>query len=194
MNIFKKLSKARVELQNMELKMSGENKYSNYKYYELRDILPAINALGEKHGFITQFYISKNEGVEEATLRVIDSESETIEGLNFTCPTAEVEIGKKRDGTGGAEPIQNLGGKITYMRRYMLMTAFEIIESDEVEKINIDLKDSVEEKDEAKIRDCKNQKELSSVCNVLMKKYKKSLITPIYEEMRTKFIQNESEA
>jgi len=87
-----------------------------------------------------------------------------------------------------------LGAKITYMRRYMLMSAFEIVESDAVDKLAIDMKDAVEAKDEETIRACKNQKELSAVCNTLTKKYKQSLITPIYDEVKIKFAQNESEA
>ena len=141
-SIYQKLSEARVELQDRNIKKSGENKYSHFTYYELSDLLPAINEICALHGMLTTFNISspKNEmGIEEALLTVHDTES--ADQITFVSPTAEAYIGKKSDGSGGADPIQNLGGKITYMRRYMLMTAFEIVESDVV-----DSKEQVETK------------------------------------------------
>ena len=43
------MQKARVELQGMNLKKSGENKFAGFKYYELGDFLPAINKLMLDH-------------------------------------------------------------------------------------------------------------------------------------------------
>lgn len=198
MNIYEKLANARVELQEMKLKKSGKNQ--SISYYELGDFLPAINALGKKHGFITEFSIDTNARLdadekifqqgETAILRVRDIQ-EDKDGVNdcivFRSPTAEVDLPR-------GQKIQGLGAKITYMRRYMLMTAFEIVESDMVDRLAIDLKDSIDEEDEAKIRACKTQKELSAVCNALTNKYKQSLITPIYDEVKIKLAQSESEA
>lgn len=184
MNIYAKLQKARVELQQMQLKKSGKNQ--SISYYELGDFLPAINALGEKYGFTTLFNIREDENGELATLKILDTEAEQPISTVFICPTAEVELPR-------GQKIQGLGAKITYMRRYMLMTAFEIVESDMVDKLAIDLKDAISSEDEKKIRACKTQKELSAVCNTLTNKYKQSLITPIYDEMKIKFAQDESE-
>ena len=45
LNLFQKLQKARVELQEMNLKKSGQNKFAGFSYYELSDFLPAINII-----------------------------------------------------------------------------------------------------------------------------------------------------
>ena len=194
MNIHQKLQQARVDLQDMKLKKTGENKYSNYTYYELSDFLPAINAICNKLKLFTKFNIFVNKGKEIAVLEVrdIDKPEETI---SFTSETKDVEIGKKKDGSGGAEPIQNLGGKTTYMRRYLYMIAFEIVESDLVEKINKELEDQeLDAEDKAKIANAPTPKKLIKICSALKKKYKISLITPLYDEQKIKLEQEESKA
>lgn len=200
MNIFQKLQAARVELQEMELKKSGQNTYSKYKYYELGDFLPAINKLCEKHGLFTSFNLNQkindpmnadNMLAETASLIIYNSD-EPKEQLVFSSPTAEVEIGKKKDGTGGAEPIQNLGGKITYMRRYMLMTAFEMVESDIVEQVTRQITNEVSEDDFKLINDAETQKQLEDVYKELKKKYSLKVILPEFKRRKIE-IQQDSE-
>lgn len=131
--IYKKLQDVRCDLQKMGLKKSGKNSYSNFDYYELADFLPSVNELCSKHGLCTHFYIERKDVEEYAVLRIVDVEVPTDE-IQFTIPTAEVEIGKDKFGKGGAQPIQNLGGKITYCRRYLMLVAFEIVETDVVDR------------------------------------------------------------
>jgi len=183
MNIYQKLATARVELQDMKLKKTGKNQ--SMTYYELGDILPAVNGLCKKHDMITRLSIV-HDGLEKAILTVYNA-SEPKEKIDFVCPTAEAELPR-------GQKIQNLGAKITYLRRYMLMTAFEIVESDMVDKVNIDLIESVSEEDQKRIRDAKSIDSLTKVCGELKTKYKISLITPIYEEMKEKLNQKESKA
>jgi hypothetical protein len=116
-------------------------------------------------------------------LTVINA-SEPEEKIEFVSPTAEVEIGKKRDGTGGAEPIQNLGGKITYMRRYMLMTAFEMVESDIVEKIKREVSSEISEEDLKLIDEAETLKNLMEVYEELKKKYKLKVILPEFKRKK----------
>lgn len=189
MNIYQKLTEARVELQDLKLKKSGTNKYSNYNYYELGDFLPAINALCKKHKLFTKFNIVDDHGKEKAILTVLNSENPD-ERVDFVSPTAEVEIGKKKDGSGGAEPIQNLGGKTTYMRRYMLFTAFEMVESDMVDSINKDLTSELPDEEAEKIMKAKDFKELTDVCSTLKSKYKVELIKPLYDKRKEELDEN----
>jgi hypothetical protein len=183
MNLYQKLAKVRVELQNLKLKKSGKNTYSKYTYYELGDFLPAVNSLCEKHELVTKFNIISDKSAEKAILTVINA-SEPEEKIEFVSPTAEVEIGKKRDGTGGAEPIQNLGGKITYMRRYMLMTAFEMVESDLVEKIKKEVSSEINEEDLKLIDEAETLKGLTEVYEELKKKYKLKVILPEFKRKK----------
>lgn len=127
-----------------------------------------------------------NDGVEKAILTVYNA-PEPKEKIDFVCPTAEAQLPR-------GQAIQNLGAKITYLRRYMLMTAFEIVESDMVDKVNIDLTDEVSEEDQEKIRGAKNMDSLVKICGSLKTKYKMSLITPIYDEVKAKLEQKESKA
>lgn len=118
MNIYEKLQNMRVELQQKNIKKSGFNKYAGYHYFELADILPAINELQVKYKTFTRVWFDK----DQAKLTVINTEKldETIE---FISPLADLSL-------KGAHAIQNIGGVETYSRRYLYLIAFEIVEAD----------------------------------------------------------------
>jgi hypothetical protein len=194
MNIYQKLNEVRVELQGLKLKKSGRNDYSKYDYYELGDFLPAVNLLCKKYGIVTTLNILPLSDSEVAILKLINAE-EPSEVVEISSPTAEAHIGAKwKEGVqvGGADPIQNLGGKITYMRRYLLMTAFEMVESDVVDQTQRDLTESMAEEDVQKILKAKDEKELLEVCGGFNNKYRKSLIVPHYQK-RLEELKQESE-
>lgn len=117
-NIYTKLQDMRVALQGMNIKKTGKNKHMNYSYYELGDFMPPINQLMQEHGVcgIVSY------GKEAATLTLINSEKPE-EALVFSSPMADAKL-------SNAHPIQNLGAVETYQRRYLYMTAFEIVEAD----------------------------------------------------------------
>ena len=123
MNVYVKLSKIRLELQNKQLKKSGHNKYAGFKYYELGDILPSINELSEKYGILN--IISYNR--EDAVLEIIDTDNPESK-ITIKSPMSELTL-------KGAHPIQNLGAIETYQRRYLYLTAYEIVESDYLDAI-----------------------------------------------------------
>jgi len=118
MNIYEKLQKCRVDLQNSGLKKTGQNKFSGYDYFELEDFLPKVNEL---------FYVNKLCGIitfdkETAKLTIVDAEKPDS-SITFTSPMSEASL-------KGCHPIQNLGAIETYQRRYLYMMALEIVESD----------------------------------------------------------------
>lgn len=117
MNIYEKLQLCRVKLQDMKLKKSGENKFSGFKYYELKDFLPKINELFKEHGLFSNFSI-KNE---QAILEIIDKDDVTK--IEFVSPVAEANV-------KGCTAIQSLGAVHTYMKRYLYLNALEIVEDD----------------------------------------------------------------
>lgn len=187
MNIYQKLQTARVELQRMKLKMSGKNDYSRYSYYELSDLLPAINELCLKHDLFTRFIVIQDR--REKAILTLYNASQPTEKIDFIIPTAEVEIGKKKDGTGGAEPIQNLGGKTTYLRRYLMMIAFEVIESDLVEQIQRDIATEISEQDLKLIKTAADFQNLTKVCADLKQKYSAKLIVPHFNNRKVELEQ-----
>ena len=151
-NLYAKLNVVRVEL-SKSLEKSGKNNYSRYDYFQLKDFMPQALALCNEQGLFTKFWIDRekielpskkvtqylngeNQGeivteennfqyVEYAYVLVVDVESGAEE--LFKKETREVTL-------QASQPIQNLGGKNTYMKRYMYMDVFEINENDSVEE------------------------------------------------------------
>ena len=124
MNVFEKLQKARVELQNKGLNKSGNNKFAGYTYFELADFLPTINQLCLDLKLMTQTSFTS----DMATLKIRNAEKPE-EIVEFTSPMAAAQL-------KGCHEIQNLGAVETYQRRYLLVTAFEIVENDALDPLN----------------------------------------------------------
>ena len=115
--VHKKLMQARMFLQQMALKKSGHNKFAGYQYFELGDFLPQINEIFYGQGLCG--VISYDS--EYASLTITDVD----DGTNIVITSPMVEANLK-----GAHAIQNLGAVETYQRRYLWMTAMEIVEHD----------------------------------------------------------------
>lgn len=123
MNVYEKLQKCRVELQNTTLKKSGQNKFAGYTYFELGDFLPTINKLCLENKLLT---VTRFDS-EIATLEVINAEAPE-EKVVFTSPQGSAQL-------KGCHDIQNIGAVETYQRRYLMMIAFEIVEGDALDPI-----------------------------------------------------------
>jgi len=117
-NIYQKLANIRVALQESKLKKSGKNGFANFEYFTLDDFLPTLNNLMDKYQVFSNFSING----DVASLTFINSEKPQ-ELVTFTSPVAEAEI-------KGSTPIQCLGGVHTYLKRYLYLNAFEIVEGD----------------------------------------------------------------
>ena len=117
MGVHKKLMEARILLQQAPLKKSGHNKFAGYSYFELGDFLPTINQIFYKVGLcgVVSF------GKEVAQLCITDVEDNSV--ICITSPMAEANL-------KGCHPIQNLGAVETYTRRYLWVSAMEIVEHD----------------------------------------------------------------
>jgi hypothetical protein len=120
MSVYKKLMAARVKLQATELKKSGNNKFAGYNYFELGDFLPAIQQIFNEIGLCG--IVSYD--IEYARLCITDVEDGSA--ITITSPMAEAQL-------KGSHPIQNLGAVETYQRRYLWMTAMEIVEHDAID-------------------------------------------------------------
>ena len=154
-NLYAKLNVVRVEL-SKDLEKSGTNSYSKYNYFQLKDFMPRALELCNEQGLFTKFWIDK-EKIElpskKTTQHIFDDNGErkseiVNEENNFQyveyayvlvvdVESGEQELFKKetREVTlQASQPIQNLGGKSTYMKRYMYMDVFEINENDSVEE------------------------------------------------------------
>ena len=117
MNVFEKLNEARIRFQNANVKKSGKNNYAGYTYYELADILPAINKIAQE----LKFSCIVNFKPDLATLDFVDCENN--EKITFTSPMSSASL-------KGAMDVQNTGAVITYLKRYLYQNCFEIVEND----------------------------------------------------------------
>ena len=117
MGVHKKLMDARILLQQAPLKKSGHNKFAGYSYFELGDFLPTINQIFSRVGLCGVVSFDK----ELATLTITDTEDSTE--IKLTSPMADANL-------KGCHPIQNLGAVETYTRRYLWVSAMEIVEHD----------------------------------------------------------------
>jgi hypothetical protein len=117
MGVHKKLITARVQLQSESLKKSGHNKFAGYQYFELGDFLPQINAIFHSVGLCG--VISYDSEIASLTITDVDDGTSIV----ITSPMVEANL-------KGAHAIQNLGAVETYQRRYLWMTAMEIVEHD----------------------------------------------------------------
>ncbi len=120
MTVHRKLMEARIRLQSTELKKSGLNKFAGYTYFELGDFIPAIQQIFYDIGLcgIVSFK------ADYAELAIYDTEDGTM--VMITSPMADANL-------KGAHPIQNLGATESYQRRYLWMTAMEIVEHDVID-------------------------------------------------------------
>jgi hypothetical protein len=120
MSVYTKLMEARLTLQNTALTKSGHNKFAGYKYFELGDFIPAIQKIFahlELCGVISYTQ-------DMATLTIIDTEDNSKIEITSPMSTAALK---------GCHEVQNLGAVQTYIRRYLWVTAMEIVEHDAID-------------------------------------------------------------
>ncbi len=139
MSIYKKIQIVKQKLLDANLKKTGENKYASFKYYELADFTPTIISLCNEVGLFTKVTFTN----EMAILRIINSDKpDQVE--EYTSPMRSLVL-------KGCNEIQALGGVETYSRRYLYMTAFDIIENDMFDSESGKVENSKEKEPEKKI-------------------------------------------
>lgn len=115
--VHKKLMAARLKLQATKLNKSGHNKFAGYYYFELGDFLPTVQTIFAELGLCGVI----SYDTDKASLMIMDTE----DGSRMTIYSPMSEANLK-----GCHPVQNLGAVQTYIRRYLWVTAMEIVEHD----------------------------------------------------------------
>ena len=120
MSVHKKLMQARVKLQAIEMKKSGQNKFAGYSYFELGDFIPHVQTIFNDLGLcgVVSF------DTDHASLTITDVDDGKV--IVIHSPMAEANL-------KGAHPIQNLGAVLSYQRRYLWMAAMELVEGDAID-------------------------------------------------------------
>jgi hypothetical protein len=117
MKVYKKLIDARNMLQTKELTKSGHNKFAGYKYFELGDFLPTVQAIFQEVGLVD--VISFTPDYASMSLYDVEDGSHIL----FTSPMGSASL-------KGCHEVQNIGAVETYQRRYLYTTAMAIVEHD----------------------------------------------------------------
>jgi hypothetical protein len=120
MGVHSKLMEARLRLQAAELKKTGHNKFAGYNYFELGDFLPTAQQIFADLGLCGVVSFT----ADIATLTITDTdESPDAPSIVITSPMGSAAL-------KGCHEVQNVGAVETYQRRYLWVSAFEIVEHD----------------------------------------------------------------
>ncbi|EGT3919279.1 hypothetical protein ERM79_19205, partial [Clostridioides difficile] len=114
----------RVKFSKLNLKKSGENKFANFKYFELADFLPQATGLLEEAKLCPIVTFTN----EYATLTLINGENPS-EQIVFTSPMRDLQL-------KGSNELQALGGIETYQTRYLYIQLLNITENDSFDAVS----------------------------------------------------------
>ena len=120
-NVYGKLIEARKRFLDAGIKKTGVNRYAEYKYFTLDEIIPAKQEIFRDLGLADVISF----GPEVATLTIFNV-ADPLDHIVFTSQLAPDESIIKN-------PIQKVGAIQTYVRRYLYLLALDIIESDGIE-------------------------------------------------------------
>lgn len=139
-NIYQKIEYVKRQLSLRELKQSGHNDFAKFTYYELGDFLPSIIELCNEVGLFTKVSFEPSYSTE-TTITEDGTKTErnkkdgelailTIVNVDNTEEHIEYYSDVKNLQLKGTNDVQNYGGVQTYLRRYLYMNAFDIVQAD----------------------------------------------------------------
>ena len=123
-NIYERLLAARQDFLAANVKKSGVNRFAEFEYFELSDIVPVATQIFAKHRLIMTVSFGNDDAI--GYLVNIDNPSEMIP---FTSPMRTLDFSKIK----GMNALQGLGSEETYQRRYLYMVALDIVEQDTID-------------------------------------------------------------
>jgi hypothetical protein len=153
MSVYKKLMDARIVLHSKPLKKTGKNQTK--AYFELEDFLPQTMQAFHTVGLCGLVSFTP----ELASLTIVDVEDATF--IVITSPMGSAKL-------PNCHEVQNIGAVESYQRRYLWMTAMELVENDIVEAVSGN--DSLAQ-DLGDIANCPTVKALETLWNTLGKEY-----------------------
>jgi len=118
--LIKKIQAARDFIKKSNLKKAGKNDFSKYSYYTPEQINKLVYDAEKEAGLFHKFDLLRDENGLHGYLVIYDIE--TAETFQFTQATAIPDI-------KATVSTQQLGGAVTYTNRYLLMTAYDIVDN-----------------------------------------------------------------
>ena len=166
--IYERLAEARLLIAKKGMKKNGKNTFAGYTYFELADILPAVNEVNKECGIVSVF----NFNDKVAELEIIKA-SNPQEFITF-------KFAYSPDGASlkGCHKVQNDGAVQTYVKRYLYQNAYEIAEGD---AIDATMNPNEPARSAPKAAPKKDKKSFVEVINDLMKEHKDIVLYVIGE-------------
>ena len=128
--IHERMALIKSELGKTKIAKSGHNKFAGFKYHELQDFITHINELNVKHE-VNDFVLIDEENKRcSITLTSWDNAEDSY---TIVIPFREAQMLAKGGAPSMVDEIQRMGSTVTYNRRYLYMTAYNIQESDGVD-------------------------------------------------------------
>ena len=145
--LYGKLKQIKVELRKVISTKSGYNVHNKFKYYQLEDFLPQVLEAFSRYNIYNEYSIDTDlEIVEErtdfdgdgtphksVTKRPVEYAYLYLKNLDNADDEMVYRLKTAEASVYGAAAIQNLGAKITYMKRYVYMSLLDIVEPDAVD-------------------------------------------------------------
>jgi len=131
--IHAKMAEIKKRLAETKIKKSGYNKFAGFKYHELPDFLNEINKLNNEIKVNESIHIDK---AGDVCLLTLTNTENTDDYYTVSIPYSEAQMLASGGQPSKVDDIQRLGSTITYMRRYLYMTAYNIQENDVVDSLD----------------------------------------------------------
>lgn len=121
-NIYEKIMTARLQFLQSNPQKSGYNKFQNFKYFELMDIIPIATQICCNLGLYT--HINIDDGTAKMIVLNTENPHEIVEYVLSAPPVQQDKFNNM---------LQDVGRCETYIRRYLYMLFLDITENDTVD-------------------------------------------------------------
>lgn len=123
-NVFERLLDSRLDFLAANVKKSGVNRFAEFEYFELGDIVPVVKPIFAKHRI--EMFVTFEQ---ETAIGVVVNLDNPEDNVRFHSPMRSLDYTKIK----GMNALQGLGSEETYQRRYLYMMALDIVEHDTVD-------------------------------------------------------------
>ena len=130
MSVCEKLTRIQAELLQIPMNKSGKNSFGGFSYYTLDDLLPPITLLCLKYGTTLFFDFPTVEGTCDHGELLLVNWHNKEDFIKIEVPFPQLEKLPKMNWA------QSSGTYQTYMKRYLLLHAFNIIEEEVIDASN----------------------------------------------------------
>jgi len=120
MKVLKKIQCVQEEIKKLDLKKAGRNTFSKYDYYTPEQVQNLTFEACKKEKLFNKFDLLRKDGGLMAQMTVCDLESGETEVFEMATDIPEIKA---------TNIAQQLGGTVTYSKRYLLMTIYDIVDN-----------------------------------------------------------------